>query len=52
MPDIAYYVLDQHRHILCVETALEAALDLIEGLPPGYVIVDENDAQVSLETLQ
>ena len=43
-----FYVLDQHRRIVCVENAAEAELDLLAGLPKGYVIVDEDDKPVTL----
>ena len=51
MHEVTYYVLDQHRHITCFENAVEAALDLMQGLPPGWVIVDESDNPVTLPQL-
>lgn len=46
-----FYVLDNHKRILCVETAIEAALDLLQGLPKGYEIVDDDDKPITLDTL-
>ncbi len=46
-----FYVLDNHRHIVICENQIEAALDLMQGLPPGWVIVDDNDNPVTLGQL-
>lgn len=37
------YILDQHHHIVCTCTQLEAQLELLQGLPEGYEIVNEYD---------
>ena len=51
MPDTTYYVIDHHKRIMCFENALEATLDLLTGLPPGWAIVDEDDNPVTLPQL-
>lgn len=48
MPDTStYYVLDNHRKILCTCTECEASLEIMAGMPEGYTIVDDNDQVVT-----